>query len=108
MSALGGLPGIALPYVPDQTIPAWHLFVIRCKQRDLLQEHLKSKGVGTLIHYPVPPHKSGAYAGTAAAGGVYPLADELAATVLSLPIGPHMTDEQQGAVIDAIRSWRSS
>ena len=108
MSALGGLPGIALPYVPDQTIAAWHLFVIRCKQRDLLQEHLKSNGVGTLIHYPVPPHKSGAYAGTAAAGGVYPLADELAATVLSLPIGPHMTDEQQGTVIDAIRSWRTS
>ncbi len=53
----------------------------------------------------MPPHKSGAYAGTAAAAGVYPLAEELAATVLSLPMGPHMTEDDQAVVIDAIRSW---
>ena len=104
-AALSDLTAIALPSVADDTIPAWHLFVIRCHQRDALQAHLHAKGIGTLIHYPVPPHKSGAYAGSAAAAGSYPIADELAATVLSLPIGPHMTEEQQDAVIDGVRSW---
>jgi dTDP-4-amino-4,6-dideoxygalactose transaminase len=105
LSGLSDVPGISLPHVPDETVPAWHLFVIRCRQRDALQAHLQSKGIGTLIHYPVPPHQSGAYSGSAAAAGVYPLAEELAATVLSLPMGPHMTDGDQAVVIDAIRTW---
>ena len=106
-TALSGLAGISLPHVPDGTISAWHLFVIRCKERDALQAYLQSRGIGTLIHYPVPPHKSGAYAGTAAANGSYPLADELADTVLSLPMGPHMTGDQQQTVIEAIHAWAS-
>ena len=105
--SLSDVRGIALPHVPDWATPAWHLFVIRCRQREELQSWLQSQGIGTLIHYPVPPHRSGAYAGTAAAAGSYPLADELAETVLSLPIGPHMTDEQQTAVIEAVRAWGS-
>jgi dTDP-4-amino-4,6-dideoxygalactose transaminase len=104
---LSGLPGITLPHVAVATSPAWHLFVIRCRRRDALQSYLHSKGIGTLIHYPVPPHRSGAYAGSAAALGSYPRADELADTVLSLPIGPHMTDGQQSAVIGAVRAWAS-
>ena len=108
LSGLSDLPGISLPHVPDETIPAWHLFVIRCRRRDALQAHLQSQGIGTLIHYPVPPHQSGAYAGTGAAAGVYRLAEELAATVLSLPMGPHMTEHDQAAVVDAIRSWSLS
>ncbi|MDQ3486891.1 MAG: DegT/DnrJ/EryC1/StrS family aminotransferase, partial [Acidobacteriota bacterium] len=107
LAALSDIPGISLPHVPEWTIPAWHLFVIRCSERESLQSHLHSHGIGTLIHYPVPPHQSGAYAGTPAAAGSYPLADELAETVLSLPIGPHMTDEQQSAVIEAVRAWVS-
>lgn len=106
-TALTGIAGISLPHVPDGTIAAWHLFVIRCKARDTLQAYLQARGIATLIHYPVPPHKSGAYAGTAAADGSYPLADELAETVLSLPMGPHMTADQQRTVIDAIQDWAS-
>ena len=107
LTALAGLPGISVPHVPEWASPAWHLFVIRCRERDQLQAYLHAQGIGTLIHYPVPPHRSGAYAGTPAAAGSYPLADELADTVLSLPIGPHMTDDQQGAVIDALLAWGS-
>ena len=62
--ALSGIAGISLPHVPEGTTSAWHLFVIRCKERDALQAYLQSRGIGTLIHYPVPPHRSGAYAGT--------------------------------------------
>ena len=107
LAALSGLPGISLPHVPEWASPAWHLFVIRCREREQLQAYLHSQGIGTLIHYPVPPHRSGAYAGSPVAAGSYPLADELAGTVLSLPIGPHMTDDQQGAVIDALQAWGS-
>ena len=59
---LSGLPWITLPAVPAWAEPAWHLFVIRTACRDALQRHLEAAGVGTLIHYPVPPHLSGAYA----------------------------------------------
>lgn len=104
-TALSKIPGISLPQVPHGIIPAWHLFVIRCKERDGLQAHLLLKGIGTLIHYPVPPHKSGAYAGTPPAAGAYPFAEELADTVLSLPIGPHMTDDEQTMVIEAVQEW---
>lgn len=107
LEALSGVRGLSLPHVPGWAIPAWHLFVIRCRQRDALQSHLDTRGIGTLIHYPVPPHRSGAYAGAPTAAASYPLADELAATVLSLPIGPHMTDDQQTAVIEALRGWGS-
>ena len=103
--SLAGIPGISLPHVPEEIVPAWHLYVVRCTERDSLQRYLQAEGVSTLIHYPVPPHKSGAYAGTSPAAGSYPIAEELADTVLSLPIGPHMTDAQQTKVIEALHAW---
>lgn len=75
--------------IPEGIDPVWHLFVIRCEQQDLLQNHLRNHGIETLTHYPIPPHRSIAYAPATPAGPL-PLTDTLADTVLSLPIGPHM------------------
>jgi dTDP-4-amino-4,6-dideoxygalactose transaminase len=93
--------GLTLPFVPDWAEPAWHLYVVRHAQRDTLQKNLADRGVGTLIHYPVPPHLSGAYADDGFKQGMFPIAEKLAETVLSLPMGPHVPSEQAQAVIEA-------
>lgn len=96
---------IALPFVPELINPSWHLFVIRHPQRDVLQKHLTEAGIGTLIHYPVPPHLSKAYAELGHRAGDYPITENIAETVLSLPMGPHLTIEQTEKVIHSIRSF---
>jgi dTDP-3-amino-3,4,6-trideoxy-alpha-D-glucose transaminase len=96
---------VDLPAPPGWADPVWHLYVVRTAARDALRAHLESEGVQTLVHYPIPPHRQGAFAGTPAAGAHLPLADELAAQVLSLPMGPHLTEAQQDAVIAAVRSF---
>ncbi len=95
---------LVLPYVPEWADPVWHLFVIRHPQRDLLQSRLTESGISTLIHYPVPPHRAGAYASTGLTPVVLPVAEQLANTVLSLPIGPHLTDEQVRHVITVLKN----
>ncbi len=95
--------GLKLPSVPDWADPVWHLFVVRHKQRDKFQARLTEAGIGTLIHYPVPPHLSGAYADMRIPKGLLPVAEDIAATVLSLPIGPHVTQAQAEAVTEQVR-----
>jgi dTDP-4-amino-4,6-dideoxygalactose transaminase len=95
---------LVLPTVPDWADPAWHLFVIRSPERDTLMERLKTAGVQTLIHYPIPPHLQLAYADLGYAAGDFPIAEQLADEVLSLPIGPQMTDAQVDGVISAVRA----
>jgi dTDP-4-amino-4,6-dideoxygalactose transaminase len=104
LSDLAGLDGIDIPHVLDEADPSWHLFVVRCRDRASLEAHLRLRGIGTLIHYPVPPHRSGAYRGTVPATSL-PIADRLAESVLSLPIGPHLPAERQQAVTEAVRDW---
>ncbi len=101
---LAGTPGLTLPFVPDWAKPSWHLFAVRHPQRDRLQQRLEAAGIGTLIHYPVPPHLSGAYVGAGWKPGDFPIAEELARTELSLPMGPHVSEEQAQAVIDQVRA----
>lgn len=79
---------LILPTVPSWADPVWHLFVIRHPRRDSLQQHLTEQGVQTIIHYPIPPHLSGAYGSFN--DRELPLAARLGSEVLSLPIGPHM------------------
>ena len=96
---------LILPFVPEWAEPVWHLFVIRHPRRDVLQQKLNEAGIGTLIHYPVPPHLSGAYADFRPASSAIwnlPIAEQLAATVLSLPIGPHISGDQAKQITDAI------
>ncbi|MBU6367925.1 MAG: DegT/DnrJ/EryC1/StrS family aminotransferase, partial [Gemmatimonadetes bacterium] len=94
--------GLTLPHVPDWAAPAWHLYVVRTPHRDRLQQALHARGVGTVIHYPIPPHAQEAYRGTTAAAASQPLAAALAAEVLSLPMGPHLAMAQAEAVVDAV------
>lgn len=82
---------LVLPSSPGWANPVWHLFVVRHLQRDKLMSQLNKAGVGALIHYPVPPHMQQAYAGLKIGKGAFPIAESLAAQVLSLPIGPHLT-----------------
>lgn len=97
---LGGL-GLTLPQVGADQASVWHLFVIRAAQRDVLQASLASQGISTMIHYPIPPHRQEAYADLNYKEGDFPLAEQIHREVLSLPIGPTMSDEDVSAVIAA-------
>ncbi|MCB1507178.1 MAG: DegT/DnrJ/EryC1/StrS family aminotransferase [Hyphomicrobiaceae bacterium] len=81
---------LILPSVPAWAEPAWHLYVVRSRDRDNLQKNLSEAGIGTLIHYPVPPHMQQAYAALGMAPDALPIALQLAGGVLSLPMGPHL------------------
>jgi dTDP-4-amino-4,6-dideoxygalactose transaminase len=93
---------LVLPFVPVWAEPVWHLFVIRHSCRDALQEQLTEAGIGTLIHYPVPPHRSGAYADQKISRHGLPVAEKLSETVLSLPMGPHLTNDQVSFVVNRL------
>jgi dTDP-4-amino-4,6-dideoxygalactose transaminase len=102
LTGLSASPQLLLPVAPEWCEPCWHVFVVRTPQRERLQAQLKQAGVGTLIHYPVPPHLSGAYGYLNYAPGSLPLAEESANTVLSLPIGPHLSPAAQAEVIEIV------
>lgn len=94
---------LTLPRVPDWAEPAWHLYVVLNPQRDELQKALADVGVGTLIHYPIPPHLQGAYADLGLGKGAFPIAEQIHCQVLSLPMSPSMTMEQASQVVAACR-----
>jgi len=96
---------LTLPFVPENVDPAWHVFVVQHPRRNELQEHLTRNGVGTLIHYPLPPHLSHAYEEMGIKTGTFPITERLAQTVLSLPLGPHIPPEHVQSVIAAIRTF---
>jgi dTDP-4-amino-4,6-dideoxygalactose transaminase len=95
---------LILPIVPEWADPAWHLFVICHPKRDKFQKHLVGMGVGTLIHYPIPPHLQSAYSEFNDFKGKFPLAENLAGRVLSLPIGPHLSDGDVDKVIQDVNN----
>lgn len=95
---------LTLPFVPSWADPVWHLYVVKHPRRDAFQQKLTEQGIGTLIHYPVPPHLSGAYANGIWPRGAFPIAEKLADTVLSLPIGPHLSGEQAEVVVSELAS----
>ncbi len=103
--ALAGVGDLVLPHVPAWAGPVWHLYVVRTARRPALQAFLTARGIGTQIHYPTPPHLTPAYAGAGWKRGDFPLAEQLADEVLSLPIGPHHTAEQIDRVCAAIREF---
>jgi len=94
--------GVTLPYVSNWAEPAWHLFVVQCEARDALADWLEKAGVQTLVHYPIPPHRQRAYADMKLPEGRLPIAERLARTVLSLPIGPHLSAANAHQVIEAV------
>jgi dTDP-3-amino-3,4,6-trideoxy-alpha-D-glucose transaminase len=100
MSALDEAPDVNLPGVTAAAIPVWHQFVVRVPNRDLVREQLARRGVETLVHYPIPPHRSRAYA--ADYPSPLPVTESLAASVLSLPISPQLAADECGYVSRAL------
>lgn len=104
---LEGLAGraVGLPGAGPGSDAVWHLFVVRSDHRDALQRHLAHHGVETLVHYAVPPYRQGAYAGRTEQMAPLPVSDGLHRRVLSLPMGPHLTDDAVDQVIAAVREF---
>jgi dTDP-4-amino-4,6-dideoxygalactose transaminase len=102
---LAGLPELQLPTVAVGATHVYHLYVIHTPQRDALQDFLAAHGIGTVIHYPVPPHRQQAYAGLNLPAGTYPITEALAATCLSLPLWPGMSEGQVATVARLIRAF---
>ena len=92
---------LTLPFVPEWAEPAWHLFAVQVPQRETRQEALTAAGVHTLIHYPIPPHLQQAYADGAWKQGDFPIAEQMARQVLSVPIGPQLGAAEVDAVVHA-------
>lgn len=95
---------ITLPVVDSNVESAWHLFVIRSKQRSQLQSKLTEMGIGTMIHYPIPPHMQEAYRDLGYQQGDFPIAEAIHDEVLSLPIGPTMSEDEVTQVITSLKS----
>ena len=106
LEELADVPNLKLPRAAEGAESCWHLFVVRHPRRDALQQYLKQAGIATLVHYPTPPHLSGAYAGDGWKLGDFPVTEDLAATVLSLPIGPHLAAEAVMRIIGSLHEFK--
>ena len=96
---------LILPTTTAGATHVWHQFVIRCEKRSELIDYLDKEGIGTIIHYPIPPHLSEAYAPLGYHTGDYPITENYADTVLSLPMYNGMTDDEQTRVITALNNF---
>lgn len=96
---------IVLPSIREGATHIWHQFVIKSNHRDELMKYLDEKNIGTIIHYPIPPHLSEAYQYLGIKEGVLPITEKYAKTVLSIPLYNGMTKEEQDYVIDAINAF---
>lgn len=102
LAGLAGVPGLTLPGIAAGCESVWHLFVIRHAQRFALAAALAENGIGTVIHYPVPPHVQPAYAHLGLVAGAFPISEGMHAEVLSLPIGSTMELADADRVIEVI------
>lgn len=98
-------PKVVLPRAASFECHVWHIFALRCSERDALQSYLAERGVQTLIHYPIPPHLQMAYEGGSLIVGDLDFTELLANEMLSLPMGTHITEEDALFVVDAIESF---
>lgn len=98
-------PKIILPTVPEYAEPVWHIFGIRCAQRDALERHLNEAGIGTNKHYPIPMHLQECYKELGFGVGDFPIAEEISSTELSLPMYYGMTEEEIDHVVTAVNSF---
>lgn len=102
-SELQEINGLTLPYVPEWAQPVWHLYVIRHPERERIAAALATASIGTVIHYPIPPHLQLCYADLGYARGAFPISESMHQEVLSLPIGPTVTHEQAKQVVAVIK-----
>ena len=94
---------IILPKTYDENAHVWHVFVVRTKERDKFQKYLLENGIQTIIHYPTPPHKQGAYKEWNNLS--FPITEEIHNTIISLPISPVMIDEEVKKVVEVVNEW---
>ncbi len=104
LKALQNIPEMVLPYVSEWADPVWHLFVVRHPRRNELEKYLNDAGIGTLIHYPIPPHLSGAYSNYEWQKRDFQITEKIAETILSLPLYPIMNENQQQHVVENIKN----
>ena len=87
-------PKVIIPWVPDYTVPVWHIYGIRCEDRDALEVFLRSKGIGVNKHYPIPIHMQKCYKDLNISEGEFPIAEKISRTELSIPMYYGLTDEE--------------
>jgi dTDP-4-amino-4,6-dideoxygalactose transaminase len=102
---LADVPGLQLPVVAKGAEPVWHLYVVHTTRREALGQHLAANGIGTLMHYPIPPHLQPAYAHLGLELGALPIAEQLADTCLSLPLWPGMTEAQVLRIAEVVQAF---
>lgn len=102
---LQGVGDLILPKIAESASHVYHLYVVRTQQRDALQKHLADNGIGTLIHYPIPPHLQDAYISLNKPKGSYPIAEEIAETCISLPLWPGMIEEHVMQTANCIQQF---
>lgn len=98
-------PKVITPYVIPECVPVWHIYGIRCAERDALEQHLNARGIGTNKHYPIPMHLQECYKDLGIAKGALPVAEEISSTELSLPMYYGMTEIEVRYVIDAVNEF---
>ena len=98
-------PKIILPVVPDFANPVWHIFAVRCRDRDNLEEFLSRKGISTNKHYPIPIHMQKCYSDLGIKEGELPVAEEISRTELSLPMYYGMSEEEISYVVDCLNNY---
>jgi len=104
MTKLKDVPGIVLPHVPEWCDPVWHLYVICTPGRGALQAALGDESIGTMIHYPIPPHLQPAYVELGYKTGDFPIAEQVHQQIISLPMGPTMSEADVEQVVNAVLS----
>ena len=98
-------PKVNIPYVIDDCVPVWHVYGLRCKERDALEKHLNDHGISTNKHYPIPVHMQECYKELGYAEGDFPIAEEISRTELSIPMYYGMSDDEIKYVVDCINSF---
>jgi dTDP-4-amino-4,6-dideoxygalactose transaminase len=101
--ALGDIPGIVLPRHPAHVLPVWHLYVIQMADRNRVRDRLSADGIETGLHYPTPVHLQRAYRYLGYQPGDFPISEQLAGTILSLPFHPDLGEAQIAYVADCLR-----
>ncbi|MFY9951065.1 MAG: DegT/DnrJ/EryC1/StrS family aminotransferase, partial [Candidatus Sulfotelmatobacter sp.] len=96
------------PFEPTWSRAVYHLYVVRTDDRDGMMKQLKKAGIGTGIHYPIPLHLQKAYAGMNYSKGDFPVTEKAAAEIISLPMFPQLTAEQQSRVVEEILAFTSN
>ena len=103
--ALQGVGDLILPFVHNSATHVYHLYVVRTKKRNELQQYLEKQGIGTLIHYPMPPHLQKAYQELGFKKGDFPIAEELSETFLSLPMWPGLKNKDIKYIVEIIKQY---